>query len=176
MAKYFIEDTSIKDIADAIRGELGSTGTLTLHQMPGHIRSIRKYFPSLPSGITALASGTFTPASDVTTKYPIQHGLGITPNFFVIAAVGQELLKPADFSYYITHEYGLAQSFMMNANELDAFRIYRYSNGTTFTQTAAVGILNTFADRTSFYPYASATYSLKAGVTYRWVAGVLEGI
>ena len=112
----------------------------------------------------------------MTSQYAVPHGLGIMPNFFVVAVEGQETLMPADFSYYITHEYGLVQNFVMNANEAEAFRIYRYSNGNIFSQAAAASFITVFANTIYFYPYASTTYSLKAGVTYRWVAGVIDGI
>lgn len=64
----------------------------------------------------------------------------------------------------------------MNTGSFEAFRIFRYSNGTSYTQTAAVGLMSLFANATSFNAYASATYSLKAGVTYRWFAGVIDGL
>ena len=163
-------------IADAIRDKTGGTESLTLDQMPTDIAGIETGGGGLPSCITALASGTYTPTADVVSVVGIEHGLGVTPNFFFMSVEGQEMLNPSDFNYYITHEFGLAQKFMMSANQLEAFRIYRYSNGSNFTQSAAVGLMGVFANATQFYAYASSTYNLKAGVTYRWVAGVIDGI
>lgn len=41
MAKYFVEDTSLTAIADAIRGKTGGADPLTLDQMPAEIASIQ---------------------------------------------------------------------------------------------------------------------------------------
>lgn len=163
-------------IADAIRDKTGGTEALTLEQMPTEIAGIEVGGGGLPAGVSALAIGTYTPTSDVSSAVGIEHGLGVTPNFFFMSVEGQEMLNASDFKYYITTEFGLAQKFMMSANQLEAFRIYRYSNGTSFTQSAAVGIMGQFANTTHFYAYASSTYNLKAGVAYRWVAGVIDGI
>ena len=40
MAEYLIYDTDLKNIADAIRAKDGSTGTMTLAEMPGRIAAI----------------------------------------------------------------------------------------------------------------------------------------
>lgn len=41
MAKYFVEDTSLTAIADAIRGKIGGADPLTLDQMPTEIAGIQ---------------------------------------------------------------------------------------------------------------------------------------
>ena len=162
-------------IADAIREKTGGTGPLTLAEMPLAIANIKNGSDGggLPSGVTALASGTLTPATDVTATLNQPHGLGVAPNFFFLYAEGQPL-NPADFNYYITHQFGMAQAYTgTGAN--GAFRIARYSNGTLFN-TIQSAIAAAAFNETSFPIHASSTYSLKAGVTYHWVAGVVEGI
>ncbi len=161
-------------IADAIRGKTGGTGKLTLAEMPLAIANIESGGGGgLPSGITVLASGTITPASDVTTQLYQPHGLGVAPNFFFLFAEG-EPLSHTDFNYYISHEFGMAQAYTgTGANS--AFRIARYSNGTVFNMISS-GIAASAFNANHFPIHASSTYCLKAGVTYRWVAGVAEGI
>ena len=41
MAEYLIYDTDLTKIADAIRAKDGSTGTMTLAEMPGRIAAIK---------------------------------------------------------------------------------------------------------------------------------------
>ena len=41
MAEYLINDTDLIKIADAIRAKDGSTGTMTLAEMPGRIAAIK---------------------------------------------------------------------------------------------------------------------------------------
>lgn len=128
----------------------------------------------LPAGISALASGTFTPTDDVTSQYSVQHGLGVTPNFFFLFAEGSSLNKD-DFQYYISAEFGLLQPFALTTDtSYSGFRIYRYANANIFTQS--VSNAEGFVNVDVIVVYASSTYALKAGVTYRWVAGVIDGL
>lgn len=171
MAKYLVEGSSLVRIASAVRRKTGTYVKLTLDDMVTAIDGIET--GSLPSGVTALDSGTFTPASDVTTPRTQLHNLGVAPNFFFLFAEG-ESVSHTDFNYYISHEFGLVQGFTGTQSGA-VFRIVRYSNGNTFQQLVAAGAAASY-NANAFQIYASSTYSLKAGVTYRWVAGVLEGI
>ncbi len=81
MAKYFVEDTSLTSVADAIRAKSGTTETL---EFPGG-------FVSAVEGITAGGGGNglpydmgeFVPTSD-TTEATFSHNLGVIPDFVFV--------------------------------------------------------------------------------------------
>lgn len=184
MAIVRTDDTHYAAIAEALRQNLGSTAKFTPAQMPAGVADVFEAGKAagggssgggLPSGVTALTSGTYTSISPVSAQFGIEHGLGVTPNFFFIYAEGESLDYTA-FSYYIASEFGLRQSFTTSITPGQSFRIYRYGSNGGFTQTVSVAQKSSFSDESAFCVYCSSTYNLKAGVTYRWIAGVVDGI
>lgn len=131
----------------------------------------------LPSGVTALASGTYTTATAVTSTITINHGLGAIPNFFIMYAEG-EPLSCADFVNYMVMHIGLAQAFKTSTSSTatDSFKISRYGYASAFSQVASSLAMSQFANSTVYPIFYSSQCKLKPGVTYRWIAGVLEGI
>ena len=134
----------------------------------------------LPSGISALASGTYTPASDQSGVVTVEHNLGVTPNFCIWMVeenisssssirvpsmiMGAGHLKSVLFGtsysnvfdcHYSIRGYG-SGGYLSNANGQD-------TNSGHFTpQKAPI--------------YSNGSYPLKAGYTYRWVCGVMDTI
>lgn len=183
MANYKIVDSDQLDadlslVAGAIRNKSGTSDNLVFPT--GFVSAVNAISSNggnngLPIGITALASGTHTCATDPLGVLKIRHGLDVTPNFFVIFAEGQ-LLDYSDFYYYTSLQFGLAQAYT-DSSPQSYFKVLRYGDPTTFRQMTNYGSsLSDFADDEGFFVYNSTTYGLKAGVTYRWFAGVVEGI
>lgn len=133
----------------------------------------------LPAGITALASGTFTPATDQTSKLAITHGLGTMPNFFIVLAEGAPLAIE-DFTQYCVSQFSVAQPYIdgSSSNTQRCYTIIRYGMASgRFSETrTSSSVLTSFANDSIFYCYAATGQKLKAGVTYRWIAGVVDGI
>ena len=127
---------------------------------------------SLPSGISVLNTGTYTPTSDISSSTSISHGLGTKPNFFIIAPEGA-----VDGTADIGYQYGQAM-------------IYRYFKSPSYTTCGwgeysfvnSNGELGMYIGRQTSLNTSTITIragsdaKFKAGVTYRWVAGVLDGI
>ena len=127
----------------------------------------------LPTGITALASGTFTTATDLSASFTIAHGLDATPNFFAIFAE-ENPVNYEDYYRYIVAQFGLAQEF---ASTSVWFKIFRYGTASGFSQTVSTSSsLRYFSTDTDFTVYASSSNKIKAGVTYRWIVGVVDGL
>ena len=84
MADYLIHDSTLEDIADAIRSKTGGSSLIAPEDMPTEIASISGG-GSLPSSISKISGGSFTLSSDTTaSKYSITHDMGVTPIGFVI--------------------------------------------------------------------------------------------
>ena len=85
MAEYLIQDTTLTEIADAIRGKTGGTDGLTLDEMATAISGINT------GSIAKFTTGTLTLESDfvlgTTTSgfYTINHNLGEIPDIFYIS-------------------------------------------------------------------------------------------
>lgn len=73
MSDRRISTDTLTDIADAIRSKTGGSALITPQNMATEIASISSG-GSLPSGINAIATGSFTLEED-TTGYTIQHNL-----------------------------------------------------------------------------------------------------
>ena len=171
--------TKIRGLIDSANTATGNTDTDLTTAVSSLIAGYGSGGGGLPNGITALSSGTFTPAADQTSKFAISHGLGTMPNFFMIFAEGVPL-SAEDFSQYCVSQFALAQSFTDNSstNTQRYYSIIRYgATSGNFTQTRLNGsVFTSFANDSDFYCYASTAQKIKAGVTYRWIAGVVDGI
>ena len=142
----------------------------------------------LPTGLSAIATGSFKPSSNITSTLAIEHGLGVIPNFFVVAAREASLDQFIDSQYqatviqtYIRNRfydkqnsgyYYEAISGLYATNYYSPYRIfgdkslyttppdvYKYANDTTFTVTAY-----------------SESYPFLTRYTYYWICGVIDGI
>lgn len=128
----------------------------------------------LPNGISAIETGTFTPSSDTSNNYTIYHSLGVRPNFyfaFVEGGMTDATLNPSSF----IQSFGVKIPVGSNAfNDVHAF-VTSGGSLSQGSQSLSSAVLNTFFKTDSFRIYLM-TGKLKAGVTYRWVAGVLDGL
>ena len=131
----------------------------------------------LPEGITALASGTYTQTSRVTSPINVEHDLGVKPNFCVwiiennltaaplasAGILGCLIEKPAIFSKSVSTIYN-ATVFAASYNASSAL------------QRTAQTIEAACHTDTTCRIWANAQYCLAAGYTYRWVCGLIEGV
>lgn len=142
----------------------------------------------IPTGLSAIATGSFTPASDTTGTLTIEHGLGVIPNFFVVVARNESADQVIDSQYqatviqtYIRNRYydransgyyyeyitGMYSNNYYSSNKISGDKmlgsqlpdVYNYANDTTFT-VAALGESHPFLTR----------------YTYYWICGVIDGI
>lgn len=83
MADYLIHDSTLEDIADAIRSKTGGSALINPEDMPTEIASISGG-GGLPTGMTNIGSGSFTFASRTVLNTAINHGLSFTPRAVII--------------------------------------------------------------------------------------------
>lgn len=86
MAKYAIDDTTLTDIADAIRAKNQSSDTMTPAEMAAAIAGISAG-GGVPSGLSAIEVISFTPSSNLTSVKNVTHSLGVVPDGYCMAAV-----------------------------------------------------------------------------------------
>lgn len=141
------------------------------------INMIGTYEPStgggLPERISALATGTIIPTSNITTDQTITHNLGKTPHFAILM-----LLNDAE-----TTALKSTQLFqMLSYKPFNSSGIVNYTRGLVVYQTSNGAASNTivsatdtsYANETTAKFRALSNQPLKAGYTYVWICGVLE--
>ena len=131
----------------------------------------------LPSGVSKLATGTITPTEDA-QSLSVTHNLGVAPNFLVwvmeedtsssvltsTATMGATIIKRC--------KYNSTSSISYNVHNLIEGYAASSSTGGTATRVSNDTYLTTTTARMT----GSSTYMIKAGKTYRWACGVLDGI
>lgn len=131
----------------------------------------------LPSGVSALASGTVTPADNV-SYIDVQHGLGVAPNFLVWFIEND--VGTTGIASTATDGAVLTKRVRMNTTAATIYNVHWFANGynasTSYGQTQNKYSNTTDMTATIARMRTASPYSFKAGYTYRWVCGVAAGI
>ena len=128
----------------------------------------------LPAGITALATDTFTPASDISNSlYELEHGLGVVPNFFIVMVSDVPALS--GYTKSVLQVQGVRRPVGTNAATVSTMYVSAYEAVSALTQNlqSAEASDKWTVNSVSFDLF---TYALKAGYTYRWICGAAEGL
>ena len=132
----------------------------------------------LPSGISALASGTYTPTENKTSRVDVSHGLGVTPNFLVVMMEEDTSSTPLTSAlvgatvFFKSMKYNSSSSIQYTAH----ITMEGYASSAQATGSATRAASNAYFTTTTVGIPCNSTYVLKSGYTYRWVCGVLDGI
>lgn len=128
---------------------------------------------SLPAGVSAIGSGTFTPTSDTNT-ITVNHGLGAAPNFWVIIPTGGAFTTSA-CAGYVHNVAVILKPFTTSSSNRGRYTVSYASStgsilsGTTSTVTSAIQ-----ATDTNFTAYSGTACKFKSSVEYRWIACVCD--
>lgn len=125
---------------------------------------------ALPTGISAIECGSVTPTSDISATHSIAHNLGVIPDFLIVVAKS----IPEDS---LMHALTIKKDYEQSGQQFEARHIRSYYNGST----VGAGNKNYPAGRLPFTETTaniecSSSASLKAGVTYYWIVGVIDGL
>ena len=123
----------------------------------------------LPDGFAALASDTVTFAN-ATYGPTIEHGLGVVPNFFYVVAEGSP--TTADFSNYLIAHLAVKQTLEGNSGYYVTLSVSSAGVTMANTQVIKADNIGNYFNTTTIMPYGY----FKRGKTYRWAAGVMDGI
>ena len=175
MAEYLIQDSTLKDIADAIRAKTGGSSAMMPTEMATAIGTISGG-GSLPSVISKIDGGSFTLASDTAgTSHWISHNLGVLPKGIIIWTEDSDLRTS---TAAVAQRYLLSSTLALldwttgtSNNAVVPNHLFRNTTGATSNtgspiSQAAVG---NYIQTTRFNNALAAAY-YKAGVEYKWVA------
>lgn len=149
----------LTQIADSIRSKDGTTDLIVATDFPQRILDI-------PSGGVSsdirLATGTFTPSSDV-SNVEIEHGLSVTPNFSIVFAIVDSAMGG---NAHIT------ASCCVNFDKQFNMRI-RGSWGNVSGSNKFGEISDTYSESTVIFNNVGSNIGDKfvSGKTYRWIIG-----
>lgn len=127
------------------------------------------------AGFSAMTTGAFTPTSNITSQYAISHGLGASPDFVVVYIEGQyDVSAFSDCATlycmvkhsYVNYDTDYAGAYVVVSPYNSNF--YPTYMGITSDQSG------TFFGASSFVVGVGSYSALKAGTTYRWIAGKLS--
>lgn len=150
----------------------------------------------LPVGVSKLISGSFTPTHDITDSIIIPHGFGEKPTFSIVAIEDDvsetmipnalywqiEFLKKTKHTQVESVEwreyiYSIGYGCIENDGDLHVTSTW---NGANINPTCSEGEYS-LNDTTvwispAYYGGSIDIIPFKAGHTYRWVCGVIDGI
>lgn len=162
---YRILKSTLDDIADAIRAKTGGTGSLTPAQMVTEIGSIQTG-GSLPTSISKIDGGSFTPASNTISTYQISHNLGVSPKGFVIWTDEIDLSTAANSSV-IRGVFIVDESATNITSYLYQMGVYNqnFNSYTRWTGSNYSGYANQ-----SYISYNVGNAFYVSGLQYKWFA------
>lgn len=129
----------------------------------------------LPSGISNISTGTFTPTEDISADYTVTHNLGVVPNFAMLMLCDSASTTRLTSMRIMNSQ--LYKSFLVGATEykMRGSIVYAGTNGSIST-TSVYSIDDTYGTTTTVKFKGNSTGKLKAGSTYRWICGVADGV
>lgn len=132
----------------------------------------------LPVGVTCLASGEYVPGQDYTSGVEINHGLGLTPNFFIWWLEEDVSRNPT--AYLLTQGALIAKAAQYNTGSSYiytlAYMLAGYNSSPQYGSNTSRVSNNNYMTSTTCRMHSSSTYKLLAGHKYRWIAGVAYGV
>ena len=129
----------------------------------------------LPSGVSALASDTVTPAEDKTSAQEITHNLGVKPNFLVWwDTADYSTTAGTSLAYWgVVIEKQVKASNTSTTVNNHHFSVHGFNSNGAVGQTGSRAVNTSRMTDTTAALVGSSPYPLKAGHTYRWVCGVM---
>lgn len=130
---------------------------------------------SLPSSISKIDGGSFTPASNENAEtYRINHSLGELPQYCIVWTEELTDGTPVDTNYAVTYGILRIGSYFTSstAEQYAVVNIHGRSNGggdNLSSNTGTQAQLANFAS-TTYFAMRKSGYYYKAGVTYKWIA------
>lgn len=129
----------------------------------------------LPLGVSAIDYGTLTPATDITSTTYIRHKLGVIPNFLCLIAAGDfplkerinEILLYTAWQKKVTEPSGSERTLLIQYTRA-------YASGSPNAQCMLMS--GNVGSATRAYIECFASSKLAAGITYLWLAGVIDGL
>jgi len=177
MAEYLIQGETLDEIAHAINEKGGWQNIYRADEMAEAIESIPTGGGgSLPSIITKIDGGVFTPANDIIgSTFWISHNLGVVPKGVIVWTDDNDLrTSTAEVAqrYLLCSNIQIIEWIAGTAdNGAIPNHLYRGTTGGTSTTGNPISqnTLSNYFTATRFNNGVSSIY-YKAGVQYKWIA------
>lgn len=169
MAEMLVQDASLTAIADAIRAKAETIDELVFPN--GFVEAISA-LTSFPEGVNAVASGTYTPASVITTPVIVEHGMKVCPNFMFIIPESVRIEKDAYGGGQIKWQVTFDQNHMYSdGGSTGGIWVFDQTMTTSGRSSSPSKVKENggYTDKYCYF-YSSPSVFFKAGVTYRWIA------
>lgn len=127
----------------------------------------------LPSAMSAMDAGTYTPDADVTANVRITHNLGMIPDFTFIFVPGE--VSKDTYSGYVVWQIIIVQPYSSSSQKYSAYGYGQYYSSSSadkygLSSNITGDILPSYLTEDTFTVIANSSYKLKSGVTYNWLA------
>lgn len=152
-------EADLTTIANAIREKTGGSDSLVFPE--GFAEGIAN-IAGPPIGISKLATGTFV-LSSATETHIIEHGLGVTPNFYLVVA--QDRFEYKDWNNYIYR-------IVYTAFEFPVYIAFEYSNASA-DAIVTRQMYGATPGATAITTPQFSGIKFRSGLTYRWICGVI---
>ena len=129
----------------------------------------------LPSGVSKLASGTYTAPSDSSADLTITHNLGVKPDFSLLVLctnTSSTSVKSARFYNAQIHKTFMNGSTKVYGRSL----VHYFSSSGSISNSSSYDTTDTLATTTQVIFKGNSTGPLKSGVTYQWICGVMSSV
>ena len=173
--EYTVNQADLVAVANAIRERSGVSDSLVF---PNGFAEAIANISGLPSGISALATGTYTFASDKTNAVTrITHDLGVAPHFYVFYK--QDKWTPSTSVKKILYTVFFNKSIKSGSSGYSGnmWICGRYIGATstaTLSIDTGIGDGLVTVDTTTFGVYSPSGYTFVGGDTFNWICGVFE--
>lgn len=171
MAEYIIQDSTLTDIADAIRAKDGSSAPILTEDMADAIAAIPTGGGgSLPSVISKIDGGSFTFATDTAVQSnKISHTLGVKPKGYIIWS--DDVMRVADNyqNICLMFSYGIGLPWLGSIGGTEnqigySYAMWRKTNGAVQEQNSGAPKINDTEIAPAGFHYWCG------GATYKWLA------
>lgn len=172
--EYSVNQEDLISVASAIRNKSEIYSQFVFpNGFVDAINSIKT--AEMPSGFTAFASGTFTPTSDLTGEQSIEHGLGVTPNFFYLIALGNMNITNAN---YVISQQCFSKTWLVGSSSVSSGRrLTHWRNGSGSMSQYDEPKGTRLGDTTFIISGCSVNNApIRGGMTYLWICGVIDGM
>ena len=126
---------------------------------------------TLPTDITGIVTGTITPASDYSGNTILYHQLGVVPDFVIIMLLDD--ISATTYGNGQLMQVGF-QKAQQSGTPVNRCVVYVGSDGSTVQTYLSSLTSGDHINETTYNMRSASTYALKAGYTYRWIAGTVK--
>lgn len=162
-------DAVFTNIGNAIRGKTGDTAAIAYDAMAAAIAAI----DTGSGGASTMASGEFTVATDC-KSVDVTHNLGVVPNFVVLVSLDSNAATSSTTALVSgVADSNLHYSTINAGGQIMCAIGIKHDMTSPDFPTLVSGVVACAATKTSIkLGCALPMFSLPAGKTYRWYAGV----